>query len=628
MNAIESLNWSAPRHGIRTARGVRSLRTANPTPSFWAEWRANKAALQADGITCDKDDAGNWRVLQWMKPDDATALKPVATPASEPRDPDDDEYNNRSEANQPSGVVTEAAAAVFAARPLEVDQSVNWSDEQMAIFKWFNTGKGNLVVQARAGTGKTTTIKQAFAVAPEADMLYAVFNKKNQKEATAKITDVRVDVKTLHGLGFSFIKSVWRDAQPDDKVEYDRIIATAGDVSDDVSGAIEKLVGFAKNLYASPTLGQLEDICRERDIFTDSEDEEAGGWKAEKLARVAIQVMERAKVKDSANRISFNDMVWLPVAMGWARPRYDLVVIDEAQDMNVPQLMMAVKACRKGGRVCVVGDDRQAIYGFRGAAQDGMALMKSKLSASTLGLTVTYRCPKLIVAEAVKLVPDYRAADAAPEGEITDTDQVQMLEQVKVGDAILSRANAPLMSACLQILKKGIPARIEGRDIGRQLVGMVRKLKARSVPDFLARLQRWEDKQLGRLKGLKEVEAKRAAIRDQRETLIAVAEGCANVSEIEQRILSLFQNSDDEGQRPAVVLSSVHKAKGLEFDRVFILNWTFNKRKPKTPEDAQEERNIFYVAITRAKRQLLRVAEGGTPSAVKEQADGTKAGAV
>ena len=289
---------------------------------------------------------------------------------------------------------------------------------------------------------------------------------------------------------------------------------------------------------------------------------------------------------------------------------------------------MAKGSVRKGGRVCVVGDDRQAIYGFRGAAQDGMGMMQRELRAIAYGLTTTYRCPKLVVLEAKGLVPDYNAAPSAPEGEILNSDQFAMMDMVKVGDAILSRANAPLMSTCLQLLKKGISARIEGRDIGRQLVGMVRKLKARSVPDFLKRLSRWEDKQLGRLKSMKDSEAKVAVIRDQRETLEAVAEGCASVAEIESRINSLFQDSDDN-QKPAVVLSSVHKAKGLEWDRVFLLSWTFGKRKPKTAAEAQEEANIKYVAITRTKHALVHVQEGGKAPAntVTEQPDGTKTGA-
>jgi superfamily I DNA/RNA helicase len=258
------------------------------------------------------------------------------------------------------------------------------------------------------------------------------------------------------------------------------------------------------------------------------------------------------------------------------------VVVDETQDMNAPQLEMIQRLVRKGGRVVVVGDEFQAIYGFRGAVQDGMRIMRQALAARTLPMTVTRRCGKAIVALAQLTVADYKAADDAPEGEVVACDQVQLLDKVKVGDAILSRINAPLMSVCLQLLKRGTPARIEGKDIGKQLLGIVKKLNAKSVPDFFKRLSRWEDKQLSRLKNAKNNEAKCAAVRDTRETLEAVAEGCASVAEIADRILSLFQDSDKpEGQKPAVVLSSVHKAKGLEWDRTFMLGWTFNKRKPK-----------------------------------------------
>ena len=101
---------------------------------------------------------------------------------------------------------------------------MNFSTEQTAIFAHFKSGAGNLSIKARAGTGKTTTIKAAFEHAPESRILYAVFNKRNQKEAEEKITDSRVEVKTLHSLGYAFIKRVWRNAKPDDDVETDRIL--------------------------------------------------------------------------------------------------------------------------------------------------------------------------------------------------------------------------------------------------------------------------------------------------------------------------------------------------------------------------------------------------------------------
>jgi superfamily I DNA/RNA helicase len=82
-------------------------------------------------------------------------------------------------------------------------------------------------------------------------------------------------------------------------------------------------------------------------------------------------------------------------------------------------------------------------------------------------------------------------------------------------------------------------------------------------------------------------------------TLAAVAEDCANVAAIEDKITSLFEDSDN-ARKPAVVCSSVHKAKGLEWNRVVIVENTF-----KSGTEG-EEGNIRYVAITRAKQTLIR----------------------
>jgi superfamily I DNA/RNA helicase len=498
------------------------------------------------------------------------------------------------------------------------------SAEQELIFNWFKSGSGNLVVRARAGTGKTTTIKVAFSYAPEREMCYVVFNKRNQREAQEKITDGRVDVRTLHSLGFSYIKNIWRNAVADDTVERSRIEAvTSKDVPDFIAGQIGRLVGFAKNTTIDPTVEELMAIAAERGIDVDGDgiddDDAFSSWTSHDLARAAKDVMELSKHRDGANRISYNDMVWLPVAMGWVKPRYDLVVVDEAQDMNLVQLTMARGACRPGGRLCVVGDDRQAIYAFRGAVQDGLQMMKEQLQAAELGLTITYRCPKAVVLMAAQLVPDYRAADSAPEGLVVTLPEHQIVADAKIGDAILSRTNAPLMPLCLSILRRGVAARIEGRDIGKTLLGIVRRLKAKSVPDFIRKTEKWGDKQRQRV-GEVNKEEKLAAIRDQVDLLIAVSEGCSAVSEIEGRLASLFVDSGSREAKPAVVLSSVHKAKGLEWDKVWLLNKTFNRRRPanarpQTAAEIKEEANIRYVAITRAKSELVIAVEGGQPMA-------------
>jgi superfamily I DNA/RNA helicase len=152
---------------------------------------------------------------------------------------------------------------------------MTFSAEQLSIFDWFSFGTGSLIVKARAGTGKTTTIKEAFNHAPESErrILYAVFNKRNQKEAESKIKDPRVEVKTLHSLGFAFIKRVWSNAKPDDEVEFERInkvLVRSGQMqaaqNKEFCGLVAKLVSFAKNTTVNPTASDLRRICEERDI--------------------------------------------------------------------------------------------------------------------------------------------------------------------------------------------------------------------------------------------------------------------------------------------------------------------------------------------------------------------------
>jgi hypothetical protein len=245
-------------------------------------------------------------------------------------------------------------------------------------------------------------------------------------------------------------------------------------------------------------------------------------------------------------------------------------------------------------------------------------MMQQELDAKEMPLNTTYRCPKLVVELAAQIVADYKAAPTAPDGTIERISEASLFESLKVGDAVLSRVNAPLMPLCLGLLRKGIPARIEGRDIGRQLQGMVRKLKAKSVPDFLRRLDSWLTKQVKRaLCSKKGAEQKCDALRDQAETLRAVAEGAASVYEVEKRLGDLFQDSD-QCVKPAVVLSSAHRSKGMEWNRVFLLKDTFHRggKRQMTPEEARQEANVYYVSITRSRSYLALVSSGGQP---KEQ---------
>jgi DNA helicase-2/ATP-dependent DNA helicase PcrA len=490
--------------------------------------------------------------------------------------------------------------------------SKNWSEQQFRIFNWFRHGRGNLIVRARAGTGKTTTILEAVTHAPENKILLAAFNKRIARELEEKLGGWKfgapVEAKTLHGLGYAFVKGAWgKDIQPDDDVETDRIrVAVGTPDAEGVGALVGKLVSRVKNAAPFATAARIADLAEEIDAVPTEEMEDAG-WGLDRVVAAAVAVLNVSKVARADRKISFDDMVWLPVVLRLARPWYQMVVIDEAQDMNASQLLLAQAACKRGGRIVVVGDDRQAIYGFRGADSGSIDRLKTELRAEEMGLTVTYRCGKKIVARAQELVPDYQAAAEAPEGLVDGLDYELLVGQARPGDFVLSRKNAPLMSTCLRLLRAGIPARIEGKDIGKSLAVTIKKFRARSVPDFLKRLAAWQKKESTRItaKG-KNVDAKLQVVNDQFETLAALADGAANVDEIVKRCYDLFEDSIDPvtgkpNLKPAVICSSVHKAKGLEADRVFVLVDTLSKKKD------QEELNIEYVAITRAKRHLTLV---------------------
>jgi superfamily I DNA/RNA helicase len=475
----------------------------------------------------------------------------------------------------------------------------NWSDQQKAIFEFFASGKGNLVVRARAGTGKTTTIIEATKhAAHESKVLLAAFNKRIQTELQGRITAANVEAKTLHALGFSYLRSRNKAIKVDAQVDTDRAVYVCGrGAPDDIVAAVKKLAGLLKNMAPFETdVSKVAEIAEAFDCVPGEDFE--GEWTTDGVSRCAIEARDAALDRDEKGRISFDDMIFIPIAANLVRPWFSMVVVDEAQDMNYSQLLLAQRACKAGGRVVVVGDDCQAIYGFRGADADGLDRLKSELGAAELGLTTTYRCGKAIVEVAREIVEDFAAGESNPDGIVDAIGPAKLMDAARAGDFILSRKNSPLMPICLKFLKAGVRCRIEGRDVGAGLRAIILKFKAKSVPDFVKKVDSWASKATKRTARIKSDDkriAKVAEIEDQAEMLVAMADGCSSIAEVLLRTDTLF--GDDDGSKNTIVCSSVHRAKGLEADRVFIIESTVSKNH-------REERNIYYVAVTRAKQHL------------------------
>jgi len=302
-------------------------------------------------------------------------------------------------------------------------------------------------------------------------------------------------------------------------------------------------------------------------------------------------------------------MIFLPLVLNWVSPQYSLVMVDEAQDMSRPQLELAQRSLRADGRMVFVGDDKQAIYGFRGADSGALDRIIEELNAKELGLKTTFRCPQLVVKEAQAYVPDIVASSEAKPGSVR---RDSVLMPLTDGAFVLSRTNAPLVGACLDLLKQGQPAIIKGKDIGRGLQKLIKKHYEKDLDKFLEKIDHWmtQEEHRARKLGTSARNERLARVYDQAATISALAEASGSTNELQAKVERLF--ADDASAR-AVVCSTVHKAKGLESPEVWILEDTWTRQ-------GTEEANLKYVAITRSKERLRFISQRyGQPAQEKEE---------
>lgn len=508
-----------------------------------------------------------------------------------------------------------------------------WSAQQQAIFDWFEkkecsacqgTGfhkseigvecgqcQGNgsldsLVVRARAGTGKTTTIIEGVNRAPEDFILVCAFNKRIAEELSTRITNPSVEAKTLHSLGFTAIRRQWS------RVSVAKGTARADQLTDivakDAPKQIRKMISTLHTkirdiIGGVPTFEEARSLAFFFDLVPD---EGWGRYDVDHVVDAAIGAVKHAATVEPsiAVGIDFADMIFLPLVWNLLTADYQLAVVDEGQDMTMAQLTMAQRSCN--GRMAIIGDDRQAIYAFRGADSGSLDRLKQELGAVELPLVTTYRCGQSIVRRAQRLVPDIEAGANNPEGIVDTLAYKDLLQAAAPGQFILSRINAPLVSITLALIRQRKRARMAGRDIGAGVKAVMLKLcKGNSylpVDTMLENLATWETKTVTRLANYGQLDLVDRC-HDQADTIRALAEDSdeTTVAGLMQTLDWLFQ---DEHTDDTIVCSSVHKAKGLEADRVYVLMESLYRRGT-TPE----EENIEYVAVTRAKSHLTQVYE-------------------
>lgn len=506
------------------------------------------------------------------------------------------------------------------------------STYQADIYHWIKTGRGIGIVNAVAGSGKTHTLVYG-AKLLSGNALFVAFSKAIQETLSLKLQNTSMVAKTVHSIGYGIIaKHIQAQAtnkvylKTDDK-KYRQLCdqhvtqnqaldaitkeLLADDIVPDWSGILYDLVHFARCTLTDP-----ESTSAVRAMAFKYNVDYYGEYGGDIIFReIAPVIREGSYIALNSGIIDFTDMIYLPYYWRLPAPTYLWVFVDECQDLSACQLDLVLKLQAHGGRMLFVGDPYQAIFGFAGADSNSFWNIKDATKATELPLSVNYRCPSSHI-KAVRekgTVPHIEARPGAPEGVIRRINEDKLETEIREGDMILCRLTAPLIATAIELIAKRIPARVKGRDIGKELAKLAKKIMAKcntfeDFPDMVDAYLAKETKRLMRNGGH---EGKVQSVADKCMCL-QIIYSSTEVKTLDDMVVEIEELFSDN--RASVTLCTVHRAKGLENLRIFIIspNKLPLKWKGQTGWQYDQELNLEYVAMTRAMDELIYVDEGST----------------
>lgn len=496
-----------------------------------------------------------------------------------------------------------------------------YSDYQLEIFDEVENGTSNIAINAVAGSGKTTTIVAACKRLhqPSNKVCFLAFNKLIADELKEKLKGF-AEVSTLHAFGFRILKKLYNAPQYHQYIKVDswKIQKYVRSNIQHLSNIITPSTDAIKVYAFSLNVQRLYDLARVNLIETGEKD------KLQMLCdeHNIITLFDEVNVVDillgDAYRmprdlvIDYVDMIVLPLFHVEHIPHYKYVFIDECQDLNRAQRELMLNAA-KGGRFIAVGDRNQAINGFAGADCNSFDKIANIENTIELPLSVNYRCGTNMVKLAQTIVPHIKAHQGAIAGKISHVDAISK-DLFKENDMVLCRTSAPLVGLCMKLIESGITAVVKGKDIALSLKCLIDNANTNSIQDILAYLENEKQKMIAIIKAdrkCSDEDAKKTSKYQKLEDNCKCIENIClysikDANELKYYIDKMFT---DERVKNAVMLSTAHKSKGLEANRVLILlpdklplTWPNQK-----PWQLEQENNLRYVAITRARKELIFV---------------------
>ena len=486
---------------------------------------------------------------------------------------------------------------------------------QVAIYDFLEHETGSAIIQAVAGSGKTYTSVTGMSKIPgEKSIISLAFNRDIAEESKTKVP-VGVDCATFHSVGMkSWLRYVGRKIRVEKDKTWKIIREEWPEELNNLYGAFcNKMVGYAKNAglgtyMLEDTPDEWEKLMYHFDVQLSSE--EASVERALELCSKLLRFSQ----KQNKFIIDFDDMLYAPLCERATFNRYDVVFIDEAQDTNDVQIELLSRMIAPQGRLIAVGDEYQAIYGFRGANSDAMEKIRDRFNCKTLPLSVSYRCSQNVVKEAQGYMPTIQCSETAEEGKVDSLEKYQTSD-FQPSDAILCRNVAPLVEMAYGLIGRKIGVNFLGREIGKGLIALVKKMKAKSIDELEIKLNAYKEREVAKLQEKNQDSAADACADKVDCIFVFIGHLDENNRTIDALIAGISELCAEKNGR-AITLATVHKSKGLEWHHVYILD---RDRMPskyaRQAWQMRQENNLIYVAITRAKTHLTYI----TSNAWKEE---------
>lgn len=451
--------------------------------------------------------------------------------------------------------------------------------EQSHILDLATTSSANLMLNALAGCGKSTTLEMVERAVKAKPILLLAFNKKIAEDASKRALSTTT-VRTFNSLGHRvWAKAVDRNLTLDPKKSQTILRSIINETPRQAQGPIwdsywEVIngVGLAKALGYIPegkyltakrlaTTGMFHSTLEEApdDLVTDLID----------------AVLVRSIQAAYEGLVDFNDQIYMPALFGGTFPRFPLVLVDEYQDLNPTNIALVARLAKH--RLIGVGDPNQSIYAFRGAHGAAMPEAQATYAMTPCDLSISFRCPSEIVKNARWRVPKFQWMKEG--GHVETLNQLRP-ETIADESVIICRNNAPLFRLALGLLTSGRSVSVAGSDIGPKLSAILRKLgdDSMSQSSVISAIDDWLAERLA--KGS-------TTAQDLADCMKVFASFGSTLGQAISYAEHLF------AQRGAVRLLTIHKSKGLEFQTVYHLDpWLLGA--------SEQELNLKYVCITRS----------------------------